>query len=388
MYSNSDLVRKILRSLPRTWEAKVTAIQEAKDLSILPLEELLGSLMTHELTMNQHLEDESQKRKGIAFKASTQKECNESSDEGEDESENDDIALFAKKFSKFMRRRKMNFKRNPITRSEAEKDKEKGKDSLVCYECKRPGHFRLDCPLLKKSQKKTKKAFVAMWGDSDESSSEEEPQEVANICLVPQDNEISPNASPSFTFDELYEAFNELVRDYKKLGMKNKDLRTENKILNELSEKYNEEKQSLTNEMQMLNSENQKKVKQNEELLNENQNLKKEVDKYKLIVNKFTGSSERLDMILNSQRAVFNKAGLGFRPKKEQKLLKNFFVKATKTEAIQSTYFCCGKPRHKSYMCNYRQTLKKGNLKKIWIPKETAHTNYEGPKKTWVPKAL
>ena len=35
-YSNSDLVRKILWFLPRTWEAKVTAIQEAKDLNILP----------------------------------------------------------------------------------------------------------------------------------------------------------------------------------------------------------------------------------------------------------------------------------------------------------------------------------------------------------------
>ena len=42
-YFNSDLMRKILRSFPRTWEAKVTAIQEAKDLNILPLEELLGS---------------------------------------------------------------------------------------------------------------------------------------------------------------------------------------------------------------------------------------------------------------------------------------------------------------------------------------------------------
>ncbi len=30
-YTTSDLVRKILRSLPRSWEAKVTAIQEAKD---------------------------------------------------------------------------------------------------------------------------------------------------------------------------------------------------------------------------------------------------------------------------------------------------------------------------------------------------------------------
>ena len=51
MYSNSDIVKKILQSLSRAWKAKVTAIQEAKDLSILPLEELLGSLMTYELMM-------------------------------------------------------------------------------------------------------------------------------------------------------------------------------------------------------------------------------------------------------------------------------------------------------------------------------------------------
>ena len=50
-YANSDLVRKLLRSLVRTWEAMVTVIQEAKDLSKLSLEKLIGSLMTHELTM-------------------------------------------------------------------------------------------------------------------------------------------------------------------------------------------------------------------------------------------------------------------------------------------------------------------------------------------------
>ncbi len=36
-YTNSELVRKILRFLPRVWEAKVTAIQEAKDLNTLQL---------------------------------------------------------------------------------------------------------------------------------------------------------------------------------------------------------------------------------------------------------------------------------------------------------------------------------------------------------------
>ncbi|GAV57104.1 UBN2 domain-containing protein, partial [Cephalotus follicularis] len=40
-YSNQELVRKILRCLPRSWTPKVTAIEEAKDLSTLPLEQLL-----------------------------------------------------------------------------------------------------------------------------------------------------------------------------------------------------------------------------------------------------------------------------------------------------------------------------------------------------------
>ncbi|GAV83699.1 LOW QUALITY PROTEIN: DUF4219 domain-containing protein/UBN2 domain-containing protein, partial [Cephalotus follicularis] len=53
-YSNQELVRKILRCLPKSWTPKVTVIEEAKDLSTLPLEQLLGSLMTHETTMKNH----------------------------------------------------------------------------------------------------------------------------------------------------------------------------------------------------------------------------------------------------------------------------------------------------------------------------------------------
>ncbi|GAV67712.1 UBN2 domain-containing protein, partial [Cephalotus follicularis] len=51
VYTNTEMVRKILRCLPRMWIPKVTAIEEAKDLNTLPLEDLLGSLMTHELSI-------------------------------------------------------------------------------------------------------------------------------------------------------------------------------------------------------------------------------------------------------------------------------------------------------------------------------------------------
>jgi len=37
-YTNVDIVRKILRSLPKTWEVKVMVIREAKDLTKLLLE--------------------------------------------------------------------------------------------------------------------------------------------------------------------------------------------------------------------------------------------------------------------------------------------------------------------------------------------------------------
>ena len=89
MYSNSDYVRKILRSLPRAWEAKVTAIQEAKDFSTLPLEERLGSLMTHELLMQQKLEDQSKRKKVIALKATFETEDEQDSGSREGESDNE-----------------------------------------------------------------------------------------------------------------------------------------------------------------------------------------------------------------------------------------------------------------------------------------------------------
>ena len=45
-FTTEELVREILRFLPRSQEAKVTAIQEAKDLKKLSLDELIGNLQT------------------------------------------------------------------------------------------------------------------------------------------------------------------------------------------------------------------------------------------------------------------------------------------------------------------------------------------------------
>ena len=43
---DSKIVRKILRSLPESFRAKVTAIEESKDLDDIKVQELIGSLQT------------------------------------------------------------------------------------------------------------------------------------------------------------------------------------------------------------------------------------------------------------------------------------------------------------------------------------------------------
>ncbi|GAV83182.1 UBN2 domain-containing protein, partial [Cephalotus follicularis] len=100
--SNREMVRKILRCLPRSWMPKVTAIEEAKNLNVLPLEDLLGSLMTHELSMQKKDDDEEKekkKKKIVALKSSLIKDS-------EDDDDNEELALITQKFKKFLATKK------------------------------------------------------------------------------------------------------------------------------------------------------------------------------------------------------------------------------------------------------------------------------------------
>ncbi|GJW96985.1 hypothetical protein Tco_0178793 [Tanacetum coccineum] len=47
-FSSRNHVRKFLRALPTKWRPKVTTIEESKDLSTLPLDELIGNLKVYE----------------------------------------------------------------------------------------------------------------------------------------------------------------------------------------------------------------------------------------------------------------------------------------------------------------------------------------------------
>ena len=64
-YVASGHVSKILRSLPARRRPKVTAIEEAKDLNTLSVEDLVSSLKVHEISLNEH--EPAKKRKSIAI---------------------------------------------------------------------------------------------------------------------------------------------------------------------------------------------------------------------------------------------------------------------------------------------------------------------------------
>ncbi|GAV57991.1 LOW QUALITY PROTEIN: UBN2 domain-containing protein, partial [Cephalotus follicularis] len=165
VYTNHELVSKILRCLPKSWEPKFTAIEEAKDLSTLPLEDILGSLMTHELRMSDQAKNEP-KKKTIVLKASKDEESDEDKDE---------MALLTKRIRRILLDKK-NFSKKQL---------------------KKP-----DCPKLKKRKDK-KKAMIATWSDSDDSSSDEdENEEIANIAFMAMedDNEV---CSTSLSYNDL-----------------------------------------------------------------------------------------------------------------------------------------------------------------------------------------
>ena len=128
-YTNSDLVRKVLRSLLRSWELKVTAIQGAKDLNSCPLDELLGSLMTHKLIMQQKSDEENNKKKTIAPKATTSALSKEDSKNFDHkEGEDSDMILLARKFRKFLKKKDPPIRGKKYFRNLLDRVKEKEKD--------------------------------------------------------------------------------------------------------------------------------------------------------------------------------------------------------------------------------------------------------------------
>ncbi|GAV87119.1 hypothetical protein CFOL_v3_30545, partial [Cephalotus follicularis] len=100
---------------------------------------------------------------------------------------------------------------------------DKDEKEVICYECNKPCHIRADCPNLKKKKDK-KKAMIATWSNSDDSSlDEDEKEEIANIAFMAmEDKNVVCSSSHSYNdlqneYNELIDVLDDLNRDYQLL---------------------------------------------------------------------------------------------------------------------------------------------------------------------------
>ena len=90
------IVRKVLRSLLERFHAKITTIEESKDIDKIPLTELVGNLQTYELGLTRI--GKSGKGKSMALKAKSS-DIDESSDDKDSKMK----SYIIRQFKKFMK---------------------------------------------------------------------------------------------------------------------------------------------------------------------------------------------------------------------------------------------------------------------------------------------
>ncbi|GMI70259.1 hypothetical protein HRI_000695200 [Hibiscus trionum] len=262
------------------------------------------------------------------------------------------------------------------------KSKEEENDQLICYECKKSDHIRSDCPQLKKNgfdkkKKKKQKAHVATWSD-EESSSDREEHEVANLYLMAIDNDPKVNLNSSsfdFTFDELQEAYDELqevydelVEKYKESVLKNKklifDLKAQNDSLSKTNSEHEEEILALKYDLKYFQDEN----------VDLNNLLSKVHDDHHKVVNELKAS---LNVVGKSS---FEK-GSSSKPNYVKRNFNDYKQRGSqkhpKAKRIRSVWVP-------------KELVVSNNIHVIssWIPKGTKYlrANSYGPKMVWVPK--
>ncbi|GJY48286.1 zf-CCHC domain-containing protein [Tanacetum coccineum] len=201
-----------MRALHPKWRAKVTTIEESKDLTSLSLDELLENLKIHEMIIKKNSEIVKDKGeiKSLALKAkkeSSDEECSTS------ESKDEEYAIEIRDFKKFFKRRGR-FVRQPWNNKKTfrkSRDNKNGKSDKKCFRCGDPNHLIRECP--KPPKYKNQRAFIGgSWSDSSE---EDDEKTKGETCLMDQaSNEVCFESSyfryenssiDDFTLDNEYD---------------------------------------------------------------------------------------------------------------------------------------------------------------------------------------
>ena len=167
------IVRKVLRSLLERFHAKITAIEESKDIDKIPLTELVGNLQTYELRLTRI--GKMGKDKSMALKAKSSE-----TDQSLDDEDSKMKSYITRQFKKFMKNANgKGFDKDRTQSSSSQfKIQDKGKKDArdggqytvpagpKCFECQNFGHMKQECPTYLKSIGKSK-ALAATLSDTE-----------------------------------------------------------------------------------------------------------------------------------------------------------------------------------------------------------------------------
>ncbi|GJX42562.1 putative ribonuclease H-like domain-containing protein, partial [Tanacetum coccineum] len=186
-FSSKNYVRKFLRAFHPKWRAKVTAIEETKDLTSLSLDELIGNLKVYEVIIKKDFEMVKGKRelnRSLALK--TKKESSDG-DSSTSDSEDKEYVMAVRDFKKFFKRRGRFVRQPHDERKSSQRNKydKNGKSERKCFKYGDPNHLIGECPKL--SRNYNQRAFVS-WSDSDED--EEEKTKDEKCLMAKASNEI------------------------------------------------------------------------------------------------------------------------------------------------------------------------------------------------------
>ncbi|GJU52408.1 retrovirus-related pol polyprotein from transposon TNT 1-94 [Tanacetum coccineum] len=306
-FSSKNYVRKFLRALHPKQRAKVTPIEESKDLSSLSLDELIGNLKVHEMIMEKDSEiykGKKDKIKSIALKAKK-----ESSDDETSTSESDDeeYAMAVRNFKKFLRRKGKSVRQPREERKVLrQRDENKVKSDRTCFKCGDPNHLIGDCP--KSLRVKDQKALVRrFWSDSEDEADDEVNDKT---CLMAQSSsEVTPNSSwfidntSTIENDNMQLEYDNLCEFSLRIINKNKILKNEKEIL---------EKEILKLKSKIVKLDKNKKIENMCELCQELRLENTQLKETQVKIIKFDESTSSLKEMLSNQKNFRNKDGLGF----------------------------------------------------------------------------
>ncbi|GJZ54408.1 hypothetical protein Tco_0609293 [Tanacetum coccineum] len=188
-FSSKNYDRNFIRALHPKWRAKVTAIEELKDLTSLSLNELIGNLKVYEVIIKKDskiVKDKREQSRSLTLKA---KKESSNDDSSTSESEDEEYALAVKELKKFFKRRGR-FIRQPRDKKKSlqrSRDDKNDKSERECFRFGDLNHLIEECP--KSSRNNNQRTFIGgAWSDSGEDEEETNKDET---CLVAQaSNEI------------------------------------------------------------------------------------------------------------------------------------------------------------------------------------------------------